>query len=131
MKVFLGGTLNGSKWRDYVIPGLEIDYFNPDVRKLDKEAYEIETDERDCCDYYLYVITPKIEGFFLIPEVVDDSNKRPEKTLYCFIPKDGNNEFNEHQIKSLKAIGRMIRTNGGKWLSSLDEVIEFLNTRKE
>ena len=28
MKVFLGGTCNGSKWRDEIIKLLEIDYFN-------------------------------------------------------------------------------------------------------
>ncbi len=31
MKVFLGGTVSDSKWRDYLIPKLEIEYFNPVV----------------------------------------------------------------------------------------------------
>ena len=29
MKVFLGGTCNGSDWREKVIEKLDIDYFNP------------------------------------------------------------------------------------------------------
>ena len=30
-KVFLGGTCNGSTWREELIPILEINYFNPVV----------------------------------------------------------------------------------------------------
>ena len=40
MKVFLGGTVNGSNWREYVIPRLNIDYFNPVVSVWNDEAYE-------------------------------------------------------------------------------------------
>ena len=31
MKVFLGGTVADSKWREYIMPKLEIEYFNPVV----------------------------------------------------------------------------------------------------
>ena len=31
MKVFLGGTCNGSRWRNELIPLLECEYFNPVV----------------------------------------------------------------------------------------------------
>lgn len=34
MKVFLGGTYNGSNWREKLIPNLKIDYFNPIVSVL-------------------------------------------------------------------------------------------------
>ena len=38
MKVFLGGTCNNSKWRDKLIPMLNIDYFNPVVDDWTEEC---------------------------------------------------------------------------------------------
>ena len=46
MKVFLGGTVNGSSWRNYVIPCLSIAYFNPVVPDWTEEALEQELYER-------------------------------------------------------------------------------------
>ena len=49
MKVFLGGTVNDSTWRDIIIPKLKIDYFNPKVIEWNEEAYlhETESEEKD------------------------------------------------------------------------------------
>jgi hypothetical protein len=127
-KVFLGGTVNKSKWRDYVMPRLKIDYFNPVVEEWNDTAYEKELHERENCDFCLYVITPKMLGFYSIAEVADDSNKRPEKTIYCILEKDGRKTFKGHQKKSLDAVGKLIAKNGGKWVSSLDELVEYLNS---
>lgn len=126
-KVFLGGTVNNSKWRDYVIPRLKIDYFNPVVDDWNDQAYEREMKERDTCDYCLYVITPRMEGFYSIAEVVDDSNKRPGKTIFCMLDTEETTTFRPFQIKSLTAVGKMVELNGGKWFTSLDQVVEFLN----
>jgi len=82
-KVFLGGTCNNSNWREELIPMLEIDYFNPIVEDWTPEDQKKEEHEKKICDYNLYVITPKMKGVFSIAEVVDDSNKKPEKTLFC------------------------------------------------
>jgi len=125
-RVFLGGTCNGSTWRDELIPMLEIDYFNPVVDDWDEEAYQQELYERENCDYCLYVITPEMTGFYSIAEVVDDSNKRPEKTIFCylhyvFIP------FEEHQLRSMQKIGKMIEDNGGAVCNSLINVALWLN----
>lgn len=92
-KVFLGGTCNDSTWRDDLIPKLKIDYFNPIVDDWNKEAQQEEIKERKNSDYVLYVITPKMSGVYSIAEVVDDSNKRPEKTLFCVLNIDDENEF--------------------------------------
>ena len=107
-KVFLGGTCNDSTWRDDLIPKLKIDYFNllpkkplplgrgqftPVVDDWNKEAQQEEIKERKNSDYVLYVITPKMSGVYSIAEVVDDSNKRPEKTLFCVLNIDDENEF--------------------------------------
>ncbi len=129
-KVFLGGTVNGSKWREQLIPRLEIDYFNPVVDDWNEEAFQRELQERANCDFCLYVITPKMTGVYSIAEVVDDSNKRPEKTLFCILPKDGADEFTPHQIKAMKAVGKMVQKNGGKLFKRLDVLVNFLNSYK-
>jgi len=41
-EVFLGGTCNGSKWRDILIPRLKISYFNPVVDNWTEEDYQKE-----------------------------------------------------------------------------------------
>ncbi|CAG8504421.1 9723_t:CDS:2 [Ambispora gerdemannii] len=42
-------------------------------------------------------ITQEMLGFYSIAEVVDDSNKRPAKTIFCYLAEG----FGEHQLKSL------------------------------
>ena len=56
MKVFLGGTVNGSKWRDDIIPLLKIDYFNPVVDEWNDEARLNEEEAKRTSDYFLFVI---------------------------------------------------------------------------
>lgn len=128
-KVFLGGTVNGSMWRDYVMPKLNIDYYNPVVDDWNEKAYQQELHEREHCDYCVYVLTPKMTGVYSIAEVVDDSNKRPTKTIYCMLLKDEGDEFTKAQGKSLRAVGRMVEDNGGQWFESLDDMVLFLNAQ--
>ena len=133
-KVFLGGTCNGSTWRNGLIEILEIDYFNPVVEEWTEECYQEELRQREICDYCLYVITPRMTGVYSIAEVVDDSNKRPEKTIFCVLTADINDKgefmmFNEGQLKSLDKVGAMVEKNGGKYFMTLREVAKFLNNK--
>ncbi|HAN78157.1 MAG TPA: hypothetical protein DCQ31_10480 [Bacteroidales bacterium] len=130
-KVFLGGTVNGSKWRNQLIELLNIQYFNPVVDDWNEEAYQRELFERENSDYCLYVITPKMLGFYAIAELVDDSNKRPEKTVFCFLIEDEEEIFNQHQVKSLKSVGRMVINNGALFFDSLASTAEFFNNLPE
>ena len=84
-RVFLGGTCNDSPWRAELVPLLTIDSFNPVVEDWTEECMAEEIRQRESCDFVLYVITPKMTGVYSIAEVVDDSNKRPEKTVFCFL----------------------------------------------
>ena len=144
-KVFLGGTCNESTWRDGLIEILEIDYFNPVVEEWTEECYREELRQREICDYCLYVITPRMTGVYSIAEVVDDSNKRPEKTIFCILEYDlsdykmkieGDKKvrryvetFKPEQLKSLDKVGVMVEKNGGKYFRSLSEVAKFLNNK--
>jgi len=126
-RVFLGGTCNESTWREELIPMLKIDYFNPVVDDWTEEDYKRELEERQNCDFCLYVITPKMTGVYSIAEVVDDSNKRPKKTVFCILEEDGDDSFTEGQQKSLDKVGEMVRSNGGTVLTSLQKVADYFN----
>lgn len=130
--VFLGGTWNGSPWRDVIIPKLNIDYFNPIVKDWTPECQQKELEVRETADYLLYVITPAMSGVYSIAEVVDDSNKRPHKTIFCYITNDTIDgkmfNFSANQIKSLDSVGKMVQSNGGKWFKTLNEIVTYLNS---
>lgn len=126
-KVFLGGTCNGSDWREKLKPMLKIDYFDPVVKDWTPECAGKEIIQRQTCDYCLYVITPKMVGCYAIAEVADDSNKRPEKTVFCYLSKDGDAEFQPHQLASLGRLCLLLQGNGATVCMSLGEVAVFLN----
>jgi len=126
-KVFLGGTCNGSQWRETLIPMLSVKFFNPVVENWTPECQDEEIKQRQECDFCLYTITPKMTGVYSIAEVVDDSNKRPEKTVFVEIDQDGDEQFTPVQIKSMKMVKRMIEENGGKVCDSLTDAAEYLN----
>lgn len=128
MKVFLGGTVNGSKWRNIVKERITIDYFDPVVDEWDDAAYERELSERRYCDYVLYVLTPKFTGFYAVAEAVDDSYQRPDRTIYCYLPEDDDEKMSPELVKDFNELGEIVLKNGGIWLSNLDEVISFLNS---
>jgi hypothetical protein len=106
---------------------LNIEYFNPVVKEWNEAAQEEEIKQRKNCDYVLYVITPKMEGVYSVAEVVDDSNKRPEKTIFAYLLKDDDKEFTKHQLKSMVMVGKMVKENGAKSFETLEEIANFLN----
>ena len=150
-RVFLGGTCEGFDWRnESIIPHLKIDHFNPVVDDWNEQAMKNELYERENCDYVLYMITPGIKGVYSIAEVIDDSNKRPGKTVFCFVntkekPEIGSTYtvsitddygkliekhwFDSKMEKSLNAVGAMVERNGGTWCKDVNEVIEYLNSK--
>jgi len=128
-RVFLGGTYNDeSKWREQLIPMLKIDYFNPVVEDWTEECQAEEIRQRNRCDFLLYVITPLMTGVYAIAEAVQDSCRRPEKTLFCVLPEDDDAEFDVGQTKSLLMVAKMTERNGAMVFGSLDVVAEYLNT---
>lgn len=127
MKVFLGGTCNESTWREKLIPMLKIDYFNPVVKDWKPENMKGEIEQREICDFVLYVITKEMIGAYSIAEVVDDSNKRPNKTIFCYLDEG----FSVEQIKSLSQVRKMIESNGAKTFSSIKEIANYLNSFKK
>lgn len=130
MKVFLGGTCNESTWRNQFILMLEIGYFNPVVSDWTPDCMEEELRQRELCDFCLYVITPNMTGVYSIAEVVDDSNKRPDKTVFVRLRDGGDKRFDDGQWKSLGAVAQMVERNGAAVFSDLKSAAIHLNKEK-
>ncbi len=128
-KVFLGGTCNGSLWRDEFVKFLKVGWFNPVVDNWTEEDYLRELEERENCSICLYALTPKMSGIYSVAELVDDSNKRPGKTVFLIIDTDGGESFDEVMKKSLGALEKMVRINGGKVFSDFRKCAEFINKK--
>jgi len=131
MKVFLGGTVADTKWRNEIIEKLKIEYFNPVVENWNEVAYQQELDERKNAHFCLYVISPRMEGYYSLAEVVDDSFKKSDKTIYCFLREDAGKAFTDKQIGDLEKLGKLVQANGAIWKHSLNEVVDFLNSANE
>ena len=127
MKVFLGGTCNGSKWRKKIIPRLKIDYYDPVVLDWDEKAQMKEIDEKNKSDYLLFVITPLMTGVYSIAEVVDASNKKPKKTILCILNSDDGKIWTKSQRDSLLAVENLVQNNGALIFHNLTDTISFLN----
>ena len=133
-KVFLGGTCNGSKWRDSLIELLDkkVQYFNPVVENWTEDCRLKEIEERKNASVLLYVISPLLTSVYSVAEAASDSVKYPEKTIFCVLERDVDLEgkiynFTEFQCKSLEATKELIKTNGATIASSLIDVAMRLN----
>ena len=121
-RVFLGGTCNGSTWRNRMMIYLHdagLESFNPVVDDWNEEAQANELIERELCDFCLYTITAKKTCDYSIAEVVDDSNKRPEKTFMVILRDDDGWNFLDGQWKSLTAVAVIVRRNGAQVFGDL------------
>lgn len=116
--VFLGGTLNESAWRGELTPLLTVDYFNPVVEDWTPECQAIEEKAKSLdCDIHLYVITSAMIGAFSIAEAIESAMTLGKSTILHVMP----NGFGEGQLKSLKAVVKMVKKHGG--LAYVDDEI--------
>ena len=90
---------------------LRVPYFDPVVKNWTKECIAKENKEKSESTIRLYVIDCR-DSVYSIAEVVDDSNKRPHKTIFCLYDEDNN--FNEADRRSLSNIADMIKRNGSE-----------------
>lgn len=128
--VFLGGTCGDSTWRDELLTMLDhdkIDAFNPIVNSWDEKSQANEDWHKINDDFCLYVLTPEMTGVYSIFEVADDSNKRPEKTIFCVLPERNGKKFSIVMQKNFLKIKKDLIKNGVKVFDSLEEIATFLN----
>lgn len=123
-KVFLGGTCNSSTWRDVLIPMLSIGHFNPVVPDRTPECMAEELRQREQCDILLYTLTPAMVGFTSVAEAVEDSIKRPHKTVLCLLGPWPD----KHTQKCAALLAEQVERNTGrKVFTDLGELAEYLN----
>ena len=104
-----------------------LDYFNPVVEDWTLEDQAIEVRERETCDFCLYTITPLMSGVYSIAEVVDDSNKQPEKTVLVLSPAlEGTATFSADTWRSLVAVAALVRRNGAHVFDNLHQAALWL-----
>ena len=91
--IFLGGTTNGSKWRDEFIQLMKkaepkIKSFNPVVDHWTQECIDLENFVKMHTKYHVYVITPLLTGYYSIAEMVDSAHDHSKKTLFFIKEED-------------------------------------------
>ena len=132
--VFLGGTCNGSTWRDELIPMLDqnkIDAFNPVVETWDEEAQKNEDFHKANDDFTLYVLTPEMRGVYGVFEVAMDSCKRPGRVLACILNERDGKTFDSFVQKNMIKIKKDLIDNGVLVFDDLSQIAEYLNNLEE
>lgn len=114
-----------------MIPRLKVDFFNPVVTEWDEKAYQKELYEREHCDFCLFVITPLMEGYYGLAEVIDDSYKKTDRTIFCYLHREGEYAFSPQQIQGLQHAAMVVKQNGGLVFDTLQQVIDYLNQAEE
>ena len=138
MKVFLGGTCN-SNWRKEFIDFLEyekIEYYNPVVEGdwTHEEEQENEA-HKSQADVLLWVISPRMWGFYSIYDLADLAINYPEKLMVCFMRHDKDNSGVDHawtakQMRSIKAINNRLSEKNIKVCSDIFEVHQQIRLLK-
>lgn len=126
-KVFLGGTINESTWRQRLIAQLKVPYFDPVVPEWNYAAQVNEDRQKAICRYHLYVVTPLMMGVYSIAELTNDAIKYPVRTYVCFLKSDDGQTFDDAQWKSLLQVAKLVQLSGAKFFTSLESVAVNLN----
>lgn len=116
IRIFLGGTCNGSTWRDELIPMLKengIDYFNPVVEDWTPECQLIEEDEKNNkCNVHLYVITKEMQGTYSIAEMIHSAHlanmygTSVDKVVFAVLDEG---TWQKHEMNSFGAVMNLLR----------------------
>ena len=107
--------------------GLDHDTYKKVKEQIASFGYEIAVEISNSCDFLLYCVNPAMNGVKDIIDVVDNANHYPSKTKFCALAEPINGkEYNSHQVKSLVAVGKMVKRNGAEWFENLDGLFEDL-----
>ena len=129
--VFLGGTCNGSTWRDELMPKLDpskVSAFNPVVEHWDEKAQAEEDFHKENDDFTLYVLTPEMTGVYSVFEVAMDSCKRPGRVVACILEERDGKTFEGQVAKNMKKIKKDLIKNGTLVFDNLEQIAAFFNS---
>jgi hypothetical protein len=129
--VFLGGTWNGSLWRELFIPQLTVPYFNPIKAVWTEADRERENEVKAVAPVAVYVITPRQMGFYSFIEMMDavfQASSRKQQVGILFLTQDNEAWWNDEQIASINASITLIKTYpSANVFNSLEELADWVN----
>lgn len=129
-EVFLGGTINGSTWRDRFIPLLKVSYFNPVVEGWTIEDREREEQAKAAAKVLLFVITPRQKGFYAVVEaaVAAAQYNAHKKVVLVFEGSDEGVSWEAHQADSLMAVENLLLKNYSVFIAEdMQEAADYIN----
>jgi hypothetical protein len=102
-----------------------IKQFNQQNRNINIELISSNESLKNQADFILHTFSPEFKSLQTIFNVVNDSNHFKGKTIFLVLNEtDG---FTPHQIKSLKATGKIIKLNNGQWFDNWTDLLEFIH----
>ena len=126
--VFLGGTCNGSDWRENLVklhdlPFLPID---PRVEYWERQHRLNEDELRENADYSIYVITPKMRGIYTFIQITEDACNRPNRTAFCILDEDDGETFLPRLKRNLTVSSQRWEELGATKLENLKDINDWL-----
>lgn len=125
MKIYLRNIGNKTDYRQVISKIITADF-------VPSESPEtiLSAQEKQSCNFLVYILTPLFTDLYAIAELIDDAIKYPDKTLFCFEEDSSNDKkFSKHQIKSMNAVAKMVINNNAKHLENSEQLISFLQSQ--
>jgi len=130
--VFLGGTINGSNWRQRLIEKLKVNYFDPVVSDWNPDHRRTEEMAKSAAALLVYAITPKQTGFYTIAEMTHAVFGDLRRVAILILDEDDGVLYEEHQQASISAIKELLHQRIDLNLfDNVDELAHHLNKQLE
>lgn len=133
-KVFLGGTISSSNWRDLFTEMLDreaIEIFNPCVREWTLKNSNEEKLHSSTDDIYLCVIAPEGRGFVCTMrnylKALSERKSHPESIVLCVLKEEDGAIIEGEQLYYTTQLVKNALKSGIIVLDSLEETAAYLN----
>jgi hypothetical protein len=67
-----------------------------------------------------------MKGVYSIAEVVEDSIKNPNKTIFIVLNEDDDKKFDKQELNSLNEVCNLIIRNKGKCFNNFNDIVDYL-----
>lgn len=123
-RVFIAGRGDYGNWRSDIkrLLGEAVDTIESAGRGMinaQRDAFE-----KEHADSIVFVITPSALSTFDLANAVNESNKRPEKTIVCFLSAGSEWMHDPRRYAELAEIRAILEANGATCVNSLTEIAE-------
>lgn len=132
--VFLGGTCNGSTWRQKLIPQLNIAYYDPVVEQWTPADRDQEEVAKERASILVYMLSPKQDGRYNFVEAAVSAmkvtfRKGNQRVIIIMPDEDDDRITTEAQKKSNAAIRQLLEEESViEIYTNLEEVARAINS---